>query len=86
MQDIYRKIKREETLINGARAMRQSTDNAAVQQGLDNQVKESQRNLGHLKERQRVLENRVNMRQSTQGMQNMNLNDGMVDHHCLWGS
>jgi hypothetical protein len=85
MQDIYRKIKREETLINGARAMRQSTDNAAVQQGLDNQVRESQRNLGYLKQKQRELEDRVNMRQSTQAMQNMQLGDGKDIASCAVG-
>ncbi|KAI5795563.1 protein kinase c [Geopyxis carbonaria] len=75
MQDVYRKIRREETLINGARAMRQSTDNSAVQQRLDGQIRESQRNLGYLKERQRELENRA-MQQNTQGMENLNTGDG----------
>ncbi|TGZ82362.1 hypothetical protein EX30DRAFT_183259 [Ascodesmis nigricans] len=59
LQDVSYKIKREETLINGARAMRQSTDNVAVQTRLDSQIRESQRNLGYLKERQRELEERI---------------------------
>lgn len=75
IQDVVRKIKREETLINGARSMRQSTDNVAVQTRLDNQIRESQRNLGYLKERKRELEERM-MRQTQQGMENMRVGDG----------
>jgi hypothetical protein len=74
MQDVYRKIEREKVLINGARAMRQSTDNAAVQQRLDNQIRESQRNLSYLEEKYRELQNRV-MRQNTRGMENMQVSE-----------
>lgn len=74
MQDVYRKIEREKVLINGARAMRQSTDNAAVQQRLDNQIRESQRNLSYLEEKYRELQNRV-MMQNTQGMDNMQVSE-----------
>jgi cell division protein FtsB len=55
--------------------MRQSTDNVAVQTRLDNQIRESQRNLGYLKERKRELEERM-MRQTQQGMENMRVGDG----------
>lgn len=79
IQDIYRKIKREETLINGARAMRQSTDNVAVQQGLDNQVRESQRNLGYLEQKVKELEDRVSVRKSTQAMANLSVSEGELD-------
>jgi TolA-binding protein len=74
MQDVYRKIEREKVLINGARAMRQSTDNAAVQHRLDNQIRESQRNLSYLEEKYLELQNRV-MRQNTQGMGNMQVSE-----------
>ncbi|RPB05938.1 protein kinase C [Choiromyces venosus 120613-1] len=72
LQDVYRKIEREKVLINGARAMRQSTDNAAVQQRLDNQIRESQRNLSYLEGRYGELQNMV----ITSGVDNMHVNDG----------
>lgn len=75
IDDVKRKIKREEGLINGARSMRNSTDNAAVQQRLDNQIRESQRNLSYLGERQRELEDRL-MRQTEQNLGNMRMGDG----------
>jgi len=72
LQDVYRKIEREKVLINGARAMRQSTDNAAVQQRLDNQIRESQRNLSYLEGRYGELQNMV----ITSGVGDMHVNDG----------
>jgi Hr1 repeat len=74
LQEIYRKIEREKILINGARAMRQSTDNAAVQQRLDNQIRECQRNLSFLEEQYNKLQARV-INNTTAGMDNMHMND-----------
>ncbi|KAF8241534.1 HR1-domain-containing protein [Wilcoxina mikolae CBS 423.85] len=74
IQDVYRKIEREKVLINGARAMRQSTDNQAVQQRLDNQIRESQRNLGYLEGKYNELQNRL-MGQSSRGMENMHVSE-----------
>ena len=74
MQDVYRKMEREKVLINAARAMRQSTDNAAVHQRLDNQVRESQRNLGYLEGKYRELQTRV-MGQNQSGLANMQVSD-----------
>lgn len=72
LQDVYRKIEREKVLMNGARAMRSSTDNAAVQQRLDSQIRESQRNLSYLEDRYTELQNRV----MQTGMEGMSMNDG----------
>lgn len=74
LQDVYRKIEREKILMNGARAMRSSTENAAVQQRLDSQIREFQRNLSYLEERYNELQNRV----IRTGMDNMSMNDGGV--------
>ncbi|KAI5813327.1 protein kinase C [Pyronema omphalodes] len=74
MQDVHRKIEREKVLINGARAMRSSTDNTAVQQRLDNQIRESQRNLEYLEGKYKELEGRL-MGQNTRGMENMQVSD-----------
>lgn len=74
LQDVYRKIEREKILMSGARAMRSSTENAAVQQRLDSQIREFQRNLSYLEERYNELQNRV----IRTGMDNMNMNDGGV--------
>ncbi len=59
MQDVYRKIEREKTLIKGARQMKGSTDNSAVRERLDSQIRESERNLGYLTEKYRELEGRA---------------------------
>lgn len=74
MQDVYRKIEREKVLINGARAMRSSTDNQAVQHRLDNQIRESQRNLEYLEGKYNELQKRV-MQQNSRGMENMQVSD-----------
>lgn len=73
MQDIYRKIEREKQIINSARSMRQATDNPVMQQRVDTQIRESQRNLGYLEGRMSELQTR----RMNQGMDNMNLNDGL---------
>jgi ferritin-like metal-binding protein YciE len=77
IQDVYRKIEREKVLINGARAMRQSTDNQAVQQRLDNQIRESQRNLGYLEGKFNELQNRL-MGQNSRGMENMHVSESKL--------
>lgn len=74
LQDVYRKIEREKVLMNGARAMRNSTENAAVQQRLDSQIREFQRNLSYLEERYNELQNRA----IRTGVDSMNMNDGGV--------
>ena len=79
LQDVFRKIEREKVLINGARQMRQSTNNQAVQQRLDNQIRESQRNLGYLEEKYKELQNRV-MIQNTKGMGDLNTSGNSSFH------
>ena len=66
---IYQKIEREKVLINGAEAMRRSSDNPVVQASLDAQVKEARRNLSYLEERLSELQ----MRRMGQGVENMSL-------------
>lgn len=70
MQDIYRKIEREKQFINSARTMRQATDNPVMQQRVDTQIRESQRNLGYLEDRMKELHMR-------RGMDQMSLNSGI---------
>jgi len=72
MQDIYRKIEREKQFINSARTMRQATDNPVMQQRVDTQIRESQRNLTYLEDRMRELQ----VRKMNQGMDQMSLNEG----------
>ncbi|KAF8456922.1 hypothetical protein BGX38DRAFT_887310 [Terfezia claveryi] len=72
MQDIYRKIEREKQFINSARSMRQATDNPIMQQRVDTQIRESQRNLTYLEDRMRELQ----VRKMNQGMDQMSLNEG----------
>ena len=67
----------EKVLIHGARAMRSSTDNQAVQHRLDNQIRESQRNLEYLEGKYTELQNRV-MRQNTRGMDNVQVSEGSL--------
>ena len=73
MQDIYRKIEREKQFINSARSMRQATDNPVMQQRVDTQIRESQRNLSYLEDRMRELQ----MRKMNSGMEQMNLAEGI---------
>lgn len=75
MQDIYRKIEREKQFINSARTMRQATDNPVMQQRVDTQIRESQRNLTYLEDRMRELQ----MRKINQGMDQMSLNEGILN-------
>lgn len=55
-QDIARKIDREKVLIQGAKALRNSTTNALVQQKCDTNIRESQKNIEYLEERLRQLQ------------------------------
>ncbi|KTW27139.1 protein kinase C-like protein [Pneumocystis jirovecii RU7] len=48
IRDIYQKIEREKVLIQGAQAMRSQTENETVQQSLENNIRESQRNIAYL--------------------------------------
>lgn len=73
MQDIYRKIEREKQFISSARSMRQATDNPVMQQRVDTQIRESQRNLNYLEERMRELQ----VRKMSSGIEQMNLNEGI---------
>ena len=72
ISSIYRKIEREKVLITAARSMRQSTDNASVQQSLDSNIRESQKNIAYLEERMRELQNR-HMQGVSSGVAGMSL-------------
>lgn len=72
ISNVYRKIEREQKLIDGANAMRQSTDNPSLQQRLDSQIREGRKNIGYLEERMRELQ----MRRMGQGMEGMSLGGG----------
>ncbi|ORY85674.1 hypothetical protein BCR37DRAFT_412365 [Protomyces lactucae-debilis] len=50
IQDVYRKIQRENTLIEGSIRMRQGTSNPSVQQALDTKIREGQKNISYLQE------------------------------------
>ena len=69
ISNVYRKIEREQKLIDGANSMRQSTDNPSLQQRLDSQIREGRKNIGYLEERMRELQ----MRRMGQGMEGMSL-------------
>ncbi|KAI9670470.1 MAG: Serine/threonine kinase [Trizodia sp. TS-e1964] len=56
ISNVYRKIEREKTLINAANAMRQQTNNPAVQGKIDSQIREGRKNIGYLEERMRELQ------------------------------
>ena len=56
LHDIARKIDREKVLIQGAKALRNSTPNPVVQQKCDTNIRESQKNIEYLEERLRQLQ------------------------------
>ncbi|EEH22723.2 AGC/PKC protein kinase [Paracoccidioides brasiliensis Pb03] len=56
MATVYRKIEREKALINAATNMRQSTDNPAVQQRVDANIRDSRKNIVYLEEKMRELQ------------------------------
>src|SRR5437763_1223810 len=72
ISSVYRKIEREKVLITAARSMRQSTDNASVQQSLDSNIRESQKNIGYLEDRMRELQSR-RMKAVSGGMENLSM-------------
>jgi hypothetical protein len=49
--EVYRKIEREKALINAATHMRSSTNNPAVQQRVDSNIRDSRRNITYLEEK-----------------------------------
>ncbi|KAI9871591.1 MAG: Serine/threonine kinase, partial [Pleopsidium flavum] len=69
---VYKKIEREKTLINGASALRQQTDNPTVQQRADSQIREGRKNIKYLEDRMRELQ----MRRMGQGMEGMSMGSG----------
>ncbi|KAI9852346.1 MAG: Serine/threonine kinase [Thelocarpon superellum] len=69
ISNVYRKIEREQKLIDGANAMRQSTDNPSLQQRLESQIREGRKNIGYLEERMRELQ----MRRLGQGVEGMSV-------------
>ena len=56
LQDISRKIDREKVLIQGAIALRNSTENSVVQQKCDTNIRESKKNIEYLEDRMRQLQ------------------------------
>jgi len=72
ISQVYKKIEREKTLINGASALRQQTDNPAVQQRADSQIREGRKNIKYLEDRMRELQ----MRRMGQGVEGMSLGSG----------
>ncbi|PYH44562.1 protein kinase c [Aspergillus saccharolyticus JOP 1030-1] len=53
---VYRKIEREKALIAAASNMRQSTDNPLVQQRVDANIRDGQKNIAYLEEKMRELQ------------------------------
>jgi len=72
ISQVYKKIEREKTLINGASALRQQTDNPTVQQRADSQIREGRKNIKYLEDRMRELQ----MRRMGQGMEGMSMGSG----------
>src|SRR5690242_3911905 len=58
MSSIYRKIEREKALIQAAMSMRQSTDNASVNQSLESNIRESQKNIAYLEDQMRKVQDK----------------------------
>ena len=56
ISDVRRKIERERALINGATAMRASTNNPTVKSAADNEIREGRRNLDYLESTLKQLE------------------------------
>ncbi|ODV89261.1 hypothetical protein CANCADRAFT_58235 [Tortispora caseinolytica NRRL Y-17796] len=51
IKDVLRKIEREKSLIQGAQAMRRSTNNLQVQERCDSSIRESKKNIDYLQNR-----------------------------------
>ncbi|KAK6329670.1 Serine/threonine kinase [Orbilia brochopaga] len=75
LSSVYRKIERERALITAARSMRQSTDNASVQQRLDSSIRESQNNINYLEGVIRNLQNK-RMQNLSSGVDAMGITSG----------
>ncbi|RVD84468.1 uncharacterized protein DFL_006217 [Arthrobotrys flagrans] len=73
ISSVHKKIEKERMLITAARSMRQSTDNASVQQRLDSSIRESQSNINYLEGVIRDLQNK-RMQNVSSGIDNMSLN------------
>lgn len=56
IDDISKKIDRERILIQGTRALRNSTTNVSVQQKCDTNIHESEKNIEYLQERMKQLQ------------------------------
>ncbi|KAI9731358.1 MAG: Serine/threonine kinase [Cirrosporium novae-zelandiae] len=56
IKQVYHKIEREKAFIQGANTMRQSSDNPAVQQSLESQIREGRKNIAYLEDRMRELQ------------------------------
>lgn len=56
IDDIYKKIEREKTLITAATHMRQSTNNAAVQARVDSTIRDGRRNITYLEDKLQELQ------------------------------
>ncbi|KAL5116543.1 Serine/threonine kinase [Pleosporales sp. CAS-2024a] len=69
---VQQKIDRERALINGANALRQSTNNPAVLSRADGQIKDGLRNIKYFEEKLRDLE----MQRTTSGVDSMSLQPG----------
>ncbi|KAK6495490.1 Serine/threonine kinase [Arthrobotrys musiformis] len=69
---VQKKIDKERMLITAARSMRQSTDNASVQQRLDSSIRESQSNINYLEGVIRDLQNK-RMQNVSAGIDGMSL-------------
>ncbi|KAL8904825.1 MAG: hypothetical protein Q9207_003019 [Kuettlingeria erythrocarpa] len=68
IQQVHRKIEREKVIINSANAMRQHS-NPQVQQSLDSQVREGQKNIKYLEEKLRELQERKDQIRNSSGSQ-----------------
>lgn len=64
---VYRKIEREKALIHAATNMKKSTDNPLVQQRVDANIRDGQKNILYLEEKMRELQMR---RMGQDGAQN----------------
>ncbi|KAI9761013.1 MAG: hypothetical protein M4579_001276 [Chaenotheca gracillima] len=69
INNVYRKIEREQKLIDGAISMRHSTENATLQHRLDSQIREGRKNIDYLQEKMQELQHR----RVGQGMDRMSI-------------
>ncbi|ODQ63758.1 kinase-like protein, partial [Nadsonia fulvescens var. elongata DSM 6958] len=56
IQDVHKKIEREKAIIQGAKAVRQKTDNTVVQQKCDANIREAQKNIEYLEATMKQLQ------------------------------